>query len=145
MSTLAETFLRFLAAPRKFQRDYVLIEGQHRYGCELREGYFEGQEGLHLLLVVGQDALYWSDFRAITPANAEEVILRLYSVLWLITEHNESLNLASEGDEWMTQWAALWRLLRQLSIQILNQCGLPLTPPTKSYSEAFLSVCDLVV
>lgn len=151
---VAVTLLRFLASPRRFQRDYVPLVGARVYGCELRESYVECPGGLELLLRVGADAVYWPDFRARTSAQAEETLLRLYGTLKIIIDWGGArllsqliANLDDVDDDSApnNSWSAgVWRLLQQLAAQALQELGLPVSPPDLSFEEAFLTACQEV-
>lgn len=151
---VAVTFLRFLASPRRFQREYVPLVGARVYGCELRESYFECPEGLELLLRVGVDAVYWADFRARTSQQAEETLLRLYGMLkivldWggvellsqLVADIDDVDDDTAPNNSWR---AGVWRLLQHLAAQALDELGLPVSPPDRSFEEAFLTACQEV-
>ena len=138
---LAEQFLRFLAAPREFQKQYIPKKNK-RYGCELREGYFEGDQDLLLLLVIGCDSLYWEDFQRRYPS-AEHPVYLVYSLVFVLTEYASSVLpvLENEDSELPTPTAGVWTLLRELALQALDTAGLSKEPPDIIFEQAVLSHC----
>jgi hypothetical protein len=145
LSRETETFLRFLAAPRAFQRTYVRM-GDRLYGYEGRESCIEVEDGLPLLLAVGEDNLA-RDRQKLQGRSGDnelvEVLFHIESIVRFVVESGSEmiaiLDMNNE-DEIMYYPSGIWRVLGSLSKGSIQKLGIENSLPD-SYEEVFLSQC----
>jgi hypothetical protein len=143
-------FLQFLAMPRQRQEAYLSTARatQECFGCELREGYYESEIGLRLLLVVGADSLLALRFSL--AEESQEPLHRLWSVLFLLNEFPPDATIDGCAKPWppdgqIYSWeAGVWRELQSLAAVVLAGNGLALTEPEMPLETLVRQLCFVV-
>jgi hypothetical protein len=126
-------FLQFLAMSRPSQEAYLSTARatQDHFGCEMREGYYESELGLRLLLVVGADSLLALRFSL--AADAQEPLHRLWSVLFLLNEYPPDTTI--DG---------VWREIQSLAASVLERNGMASSEPELPLEDLVRQVCFVV-
>jgi hypothetical protein len=139
-----ENFLRFLALPKNEQVRFFRASSD-RYGCELREGHVERELDLELLVLVGKESLYDGILPQDVGQSAHECLLRLYSVLHLLSECGDGVfpEISEPWDEGEdNRWeSALWRHIRDLSKGVLSEFRMDISDPTESMDLQLVRRC----
>jgi hypothetical protein len=143
---LAVHFLRFLRSPHQFKRAYLSSISPRTYGRELREGYFEGDAGLHALFVLGRESITSTALRHRVPERASEYLRDLDVILFLVTEDGggiriKSLELNLEGG---SPEAAIWAQLEHAAARLLDSLGEAQQPPRESFDEMADRCCWVI-
>lgn len=145
LSVQSQTLLRFLAAPRPFQKAYPR-RTEAEYGYEGRESYGRAQDGLALLLLVGEDYFHW-DRHDIARAREENELLldsmfQLGALVRFILESGMSTVMDTDDeDECLTYASGMWQVLRQLARRVLAELGIEAKSPTVPYEDVFVQPC----
>lgn len=151
LSPQTNALLRFLVAPRSFQRAYVNREPAE-FEYEGRESNCCVSGGLELVFLLGKEHLDW-DLPAVDHAmgdesRASDAMAQLRSLIWFVYDVGEHLltEMDNDDDEADTRTYAngMWRLLRRLAREVLEELGVAVTPPTLSYEAIFVSLCYAV-
>jgi len=143
-------FLQFLAMPRQRQEAYLstMRGSQECFGCEMREGYYESEPGLRLLLAVGADSLLALRFSM--SAESQEPLHRLWSILFLLNEFPPDATIDGFAIPWpedgqiYTWEAGVWRQIQRLAAIVLAKNGLPASEPEMSLEALLRRVCFVV-
>jgi hypothetical protein len=143
-------FLQFLSMPRHRQESYLSTASaiHECFGCEMREGYYESEPGLRLLLVVGADSLLALRFGM--SADSEEPLHRLWSILYLLNEFPPDATIDGFATPWpedgqiYTWEAGVWREIQGLAAIVLAKNGLPLSEPEMPLEALLRQVCFVV-
>jgi hypothetical protein len=143
-------FLQFLAMPRPRQEAYLAAAQptQEWFGCEMREGYYESELGLRLLLVVGADSLLALRFGL--AADAQEPLHRLWSVLFLLNEYPPDATIDGVARPWPSDgqiytWeAGVWREIQSLAASVLERNGMVPSEPELPLEALVRLVCFVV-
>jgi hypothetical protein len=143
-------FLQFMAMSRPSQEAYLSTARatQDHFGCEMREGYYESELGLRLLLVVGADSLLALRFSL--AADAQEPLHRLWSVLFLLNEYPPDTTIDGVARPWppdgqiYTWEAGVWREIQSLAASVLERNGMASSEPELPLEDLVRQVCFVV-
>jgi hypothetical protein len=142
-------FLRFLAMPRTRQEAYLAASAtEDHFGCEMREGYYESELGLRLLLAVGADSLL--ALRHSLEDDEQELLHRLWSILFLLNEFPPDPTIDGFATPWpadghiYTWEAGVWRELQDLAIAVLERNGIEPAEPDVPLEPLVRQVCFVV-